>query len=734
MKKIILQIIFFLAFIYLAESNNITEFSGRILDASDNSPIFKAKIEIRRIGLSVLTDKNGHFHFINLPKDTFTVFFSAKGYIKEKRLINLANQELRNIRLRLFPKVYNMPSIVVTDKIYGNKFDEIHEFTGSVANNDLVKDLGNTIASTLSNEVGISMRSMGPAPARPVIRGLDGPRIAMAEDGLNIVDLSSTSPDHAVTVDPSTVDRIEILRGPKTLLNTSTTIGGVVNIIRNDIPLKLPAKPEASLLLYGETVNKGYNGAGKFNIPIGKFCINTNGSYRKTGNLYSPLGVIDNTEIKNYNYSVGAGYIENDYSIGVGMNEFSSIYGIPGGFVGSHPHGVNISMFKKLMQAKGLFHIKDKIFDVVEIDFGRTYYNHKEYESNGSIGAEYIFKNYSGRINVNHKQGKTFREGSFGMSINNQAMELGGYVFTPPTNSINFAAFGYESIQLGNHSIELGLRYSYAGITPNKEDSTKIGLIRQRIFNTISASASIMHKINDNIYAGINLSRSTRAPSAAELFSLGPHLAAYSYEVGNPNLREESGYGSEIFTFLKYDGFTTSLTGFFNYMDYYIISRNTGKINIQQLLPIYASTGVPAKMYGFEFSFHLDLSNKFSIKANSSYTSASNADNNQPLPFIPPFKGNLELNYKPIQGLVISAGTDFAAAQNRTGEFEEPTDGYVIFNSSVFYSFQTGSVLHSITLSFDNIFNQIYRNHLSRIKSVFPEPGRNFKLTYKMNV
>ena len=734
MRRLIVFLIFFYVRLLFAGSTGFTEFSGVIFDANDNTPIENVKIFILAKKLSSTTDKNGHFHFVNLPRDTFTVIFSAKGYITEKRLINLANKEARKIRLRMFPKVYNMPSIVVTDKIYGNKFDEIHEFTGAVDNSELVQDLGNTIASTLSNEVGVSMRSMGPAPARPVIRGLGGDRIAMSEDGINIVDLSATSPDHAVTVDPSTVERIEILRGPKTLLNTTTTIGGVVNVIREDVPLKLSKKTEMSALLYGETVNKGYNGSLRLKIPVWKFGINAEGSYRRTGNLYTPEGVIENTEIENHNYSLGGGFIEDDYSIGAGINEFSSNYGIPGGFVGAHPKGVNISMLKRLLQAKGLFHIKNKIFDVLEMDFGRTYYNHKEFESNGSIGAEYIFKNYAGRINVNHAAGKTFREGSFGISTFNRKMELGGYVFTPPTNTFNIAAFGYESIQIGNHYIELGLRYSYNNITPDKEDSTKIGLIRQRIFNTLSASVSVMHKINDNIYAGINLSRSTRAPSAMELFSLGPHLAAYSYEVGNPNLEEEQGWGSELFTFIKYDGFTTSLTGFYNYMNYYIIAQNTGKENIQQLLPIYAYKGVPAILCGFELTVKTDISHKFEISGNASYTAAENTETNKPLPFIPPFKGNLELTYKPFQGLTFTAGTDFAAAQNRLGDFEEPTDGYIIFNLSGFYAFQTGIVMHSITLSFENIFNQIYRNHLSRIKSVFPEPGRNFKLTYKMNI
>jgi iron complex outermembrane receptor protein len=734
MKKAFFIFALIWADLLMADSTGFTEFAGHIFDAADKSAIEGVVVAIPSKGINTKTDINGHFHFINLPRDTFMVFFTKKGYVKEKRLVDLFKKEMRNVTINLFPITYNMPTVYVTDKIYGNKFDEIHEFTGTVEDADMVKQLGATIAATLSNEVGVSMRSMGPAPARPVIRGLGGDRIAMSEDGLNIVDLSAASSDHAVTVDPSTVDKIEILRGPKTLLNTTTTIGGVVNIIRGDVPLTLADKVSATALLYGETVNHGYNGALTMKIPMWKFGIKADGSYRKTGNLYSPGRIIDNTEIENYNYSFGAGFIEDDYSFGAGINEFSSDYGIPGGFVGAHPKGVNISMLKRLMQAKGLFHLKKNVFDVVEVDFGRTYYSHKEFESNGSLGAEYIFKNYATRVNVNHKKTEKFVDGSFGVSFFNRNLELGGYVFTPPTNTLNFSPYLYESIKLGKHYLELGLRYSYTNITPEREDSSNIGLIRQRIFNTVSASVSLMHEITESIFAGVNVSRSTRAPSAGELFSLGPHLAAYSYEVGNPNLEQETGYGTELFTFFRFEDLTASLTGFYNYMNYYIISVNTGLENVQQLLPIYAYRGVSAILYGFEFSLKADLMYNFVVKTNVSYTSAENSESKMPLPFIPPLKGNLTLEYKPLRGLVLAINSDFAADQNRVGDFEEPTAGYVVFNMSAFYSFPVGNCLNTISLSFYNITNQIYRNHLSRIKLVFPESGRNLKLTYKLNI
>ncbi len=731
MKTLLFILLFGVTTLVNAE---IPELTGYIFDAALNTPLQDVQIQVGNTNIKTYTDANGHFHFINLPNDTFTIVITKKGYISEKRLIDLKKNKFRKISLKLFPLAYNMPAVIVTDKIYGNKFDELHEFTGTVEDAELVKELGATIASTLGNEVGISMRTMGPAPARPVIRGLGGNRIAMAEDGLNIVDLSATSSDHAVTIDPSTVERIEILRGPKTLLNTTTTIGGVVNIIRNDIPLKSFSKLSGSALLYGETVNSGYNGALSLEIPIWKFGFKGNASYRKAANLYTPEGIIANTQIENFTFSAGTGFIEEDYSVGIGINQFGSDYGIPGGFVGAHPNGVNISMLKRLIQGKALFHFRDKIFDVVEADFGRTYYKHTEFESNGSIGAEYLFRNYAARINVNHKKGKIFREGSFGITLNKQNIEYGGYVFTAPTDNFSLAPYIYESIKLGKHYLEFGIRYSYTKITPEQDDSSKIGLIRQRIFNTFSASLSVMHEVQKDFFLGVNLSRTTRTPTANELFSLGPHLASYSFDIGNPNLDEESGYGSELFAFLRKDKMTASITGFFNYMNYYIITQNTGLENVQQLLPIYAYSGVPAILYGFEMSYRQIIVKQLLLNTILSYTAAQNTETEKALPFIPPLKGSINIDYKPLQELTVTVTGDFAAAQHRLGDFEEPTDGYFVLNLSALYSFPVGNTLSSIALSFDNIFNTIYRNHLSRIKSVYPEPGRNLRLTYKLNI
>lgn len=710
------------------------EIEGTVYDKETGLPLESVSISIVDNDFKITSNKSGHFHFINLKSGYYYIEFSKLGYLKERRLIELDKSNVRNININLIPVSFQTPVIVVTDKAFRTKFDEIHDFTGTLDNNELVRELSRTIATTLSNEVGIAVSSMGPAPARPVIRGLSGNRISISEDGLNSIDLSGYSNDHAVAIDPATVNKIEIIRGPKTLIHSSTSTGGVVNIAKDEIPLTLKDKITASALFFGETANKGYNSTLSLEMPIRHFMLTGSASLRKTDDLYTPIGIIENTNISNHYLSFGSGFIQEDFSIGAAVNEFSTDYGIPGGFIGGHPNGVNISMLKRLIQSKAIFHLKNPVLDVISLDVARTFYKHTEFESNGSIGSQYLLTNIGGRLNISHKSSEIFREGNLGLTANLRKMSFGGFVFAPNNESQNLALYFYESIKIGQHYLELAVRYEHDNIIPAFTDSTKIGFIRERSFNNLSASISVMHEITSEMSAGVNFSQTTRAPSSEELFSMGPHLASYSFEVGNPDLKSELGWGTEIFAYAKFDFLTLTATGFLTFMDNFIISQNTGKINVAQILPIYAFNDVRALFYGYELSIKAQLNQTLHVTGIMSYTHTENFDTKLPLPFIPPFKSNLSVFYTPVRELSVYLRTDFAGSQNRLGDFEEATEAYIIFNSGITYNLFWGNLLHNLSLSIDNIFNHEYRNHLSKIKSIFPETGRNLRLAYKLNL
>lgn len=702
---------------------------GYIYDSETNEPVYSAVITLLPLDKQTFTDQNGYFKFLsheNESPNSIKVFHIAYS----EKFVPLKKNE--NLLVYLIPKSIEISTVVITDHTTTNVFDDVAEETQVLKGRELEKDLGLTLASTLKNETGLAMRSMGPAPARPVLRGLGGDRVLIKEDGIETTDLSASSPDHAVTIEPFGVERIEVLRGPRVITSSSSTIGGIVNVIKNEIPEKLHDSFFGQLGVYTETANKGLLGSFIAEMPINNVELRTEVSKRKTNDISTPIGTLKNSDSENLNYSFGGSYIDKFGYAGASFRNFNLDYGVPGGFLGGHPNGVNIQMKRQQGNIKARIDFHSKKLNHLHLNFSRVYYRHKEFESSGTIGSEFEITNYVADLKLDHKKVWLAREGVLGLSFKHRDFIPGGFVFTPPSKSTSFAAFLFEEIDAGKFHIEFGSRLDYNKHTPEYENSnSKIGNIRAREFLTYSLSTSIIYPVTKIVSIGLNINKSSRTPTLEELYSQGPHLAAYSYETGNPDLESESGIGTEFFVFHKYKNLFYNFNFFYNSFNNYIIPRNSGEIHWGTFLPIYTSVGVKAQMYGAEGQIKWRFFNNFSINTSYSFTKGVFSPSGKSLPQIPPLKGLLGLDYK-TDNLLLGFNTTIAMEQNNVDQFEDPTAGYMIFNLFGQYSFIAGSYVHNISVSVDNLLDKEYRNHLSRIKSIFPEAGRNVRLTYKI--
>lgn len=706
--------------------------TGKVIDAHSGESIPAAVLHVEKLNYYLTTDNDGNFKIEGLDSAKYTIHISHIAYASEHYQVDLTSGKAERVIFQLSPKAVEISQVVITGEHSHSKLEELSASSNKLQGRRLEKNLGLTLASTLKNEAGLAMRSMGPAPARPVIRGLSGDRVMIAEDGSKSVDLSSTSPDHAVTIDPFNLESIEVIRGPKLLLNSSTTIGGMVNIVKHEIPVDPHDEVYLTLGGYGESSNKGYLGSVITEIPIDNFILKGELSRRKTNDLNTPIGSLENSYSENLNYGGGVSYIYKDGYSGIAFKKFELDYGIPGGFIGAHPNGVDIAINKHRINFSSKYNFGDTFIESIKLDISRDYYRHKEFEANGAIGSEFRITHYNGRATINHNELSVFDNGTFRFNGELRDFNIGGFVFTSPAKLYNFSFALFENISLERINIELGARVNFDKIEPERQNhQSDIGLIRTRNFETFSLSGSFLYSLSDIIYIGANISRSSRIPTIEELYSEGPHLAAYSYEVGNPNLNAETGIGTEFFIYHQFDKLNFNLNIFYNDLNNFIVPRKTGEINYQTFLPVYQTSGVGARFYGTDGRIEWKISQVYSLTLSASYTIGKFKEVGNNLPQIPPLKGFAGIQYTR-DNFIFSINTEMAAAQNNVDQFEEPTVGYIILNASAQYSINTRLAVHNFTFNIDNLLNKEYRNHLSRVKSVLPEAGRNFRLTYKL--
>jgi iron complex outermembrane receptor protein len=291
--------------------------------------------------------------------------------------------------------------------------------------------------------------------------------------------------------------------------------------------------------------------------------------------------------------------------------------------------------------------------------------------------------------------------------------------------------FSYEEIDLDPVRVEAGIRYDWTNSEPAAEDlDSDIGHVRERSFGSLSGSFGLLYNAREGVTLGASVSRAFRTPDVNELFSEGPHLAAYAFEVGNPSLEEEVGTGIDVFVRFHAENFHAEFTGFTNLIDGYVFGRDTGELS-RTRLPIYQYFGEDARFAGFEGAMDWVLSGPVKLEGVVSYVRGEIRATSEPLPLVPPLQVGATLAYEPAEWFV-RAESKLVAKQARVGEFETMTDGYTRFDLRMGLNRTLGGRLNILTIGLENVTNEEYRNHLSRVKEIMPEAGRGITVTYRV--
>ena len=707
--------------------------SGHVIDVETETPLVDVHVSLlgKAGGASLSrTNRVGQFRFDEIAPGTYTLRFERVGYETLDQEI-VVNADSTAITVELKHNPLQLGEIVVTpgDEEHAH-FEKTTDLNLSAQQLD--QQMGATIAETLSGEVGIAQRTMGRAAARPVIRGMGGDRLLILEDGGRTGDKSASAADHAVAIDPTTATNIEITRGPASLIYGSSTLGGVVNVKREIIPQTLPSRPTMNLTFQGESVNSGLAGTTGMTIPIGDLALRLELNRRGMDDTHTPIGILENTSLSQTSFATGISMVKDWGHIGVSGSNYRSDYGIPGSPEG-HIQGVTIALDRQRYEGNFEYGFQQSFLEKLKLHSTYTRYQHQEIESNNTLGVEFGLLTY----NVS---ALAYMHGDAVVGVWGEYRDhaTGGFYWTPHTREMSLAGFYFKQKRLNDDlTLQGAIRYDVRRVEPFEEGIvTRAGAVQLRDFGGLSSAVSGIYHWNDHLEAGATLMKTFRTPGIEELFSDGPHLATYSYEIGNAELGSEDGFGTEAFLRYSAERVKLNFTVFRNQIYSYLIPTNTGEkewgSGAAGWLWIYQYWGQDAILDGAEFSVDAEIVPRLQAQVRMSYVRGTWAISESPLEHIPPLNGKVALRYV-TQPLNVHITARFSDDQHRLGEFEEATDSYIVYDAGFQLAFPVWQLQHQAVVTIENIFDTEYRQHLSRIKSVMPEPGRNVKLLYRLN-
>ncbi|KAF0250319.1 MAG: iron complex outermembrane recepter protein [bacterium] len=750
MYKQIINLFFLLAvFIFpsLVYAQNGT-IQGTVILQESNNPLHDVVVILGQLKRSTQTKDDGTYVFENIPPGNYTVIAHLDRFPDTSANITVKLGETSTLDLAL--SLVQEEQVTISGNGSEQSAFESIPTVDALNSTELAQKSQASLGEVLDNQPGVAKRSFGVGNSRPVIRGFDGDRVLVLNDGARSGSLASQSGDHGETVDVLAVDRIEVVKGPATLLYGGNAIGGVVNAISGHHDVHGSAHPGVRGYATGLGGSNNGQGGGSAGLEygFGNFLIFGNGGSQRSGDYETPIGSIKNSKARVSDGSGGFGFYGTKTFFSFSYGYENGRYGNPfaARFEAEEEKGFNPNSFlaqqafpfpRKVLVGDeaeptidiafrrhngrfnlGFRNLETGFIDSLQFSLNYSDYRHKELENNF---PNTIFDNrevvYRG---VFEQRNRGIFSGSFGLSGYHRNYDVvGAEALSPPVDVNNFAAFGLENLRTDHFQLQFGGRVDRIAYNP-------IGLPK-RDFTGFSTAIGVRIPIKSTAAFVANYTSSYRAPALEELFNNGPHVGNLAFEIGDVNLKRERNDGVEFS--LRYAG--KKLRGEVNYFYYnirnFVFLAPTGNIQdglieAQYLQANSRYTGTEA---GVEYQVLPNLSINMGLDAVDAEIKATNS----PLPRIPPLRGRigLEARYK---GFTLKPEVIMARAQNQIFSTETRTAGYTTVNLLGSYTLVQKHSVQIFSVNAFNLGDRLYRNHLSFIKDLAPEIGRGVKFSY----
>lgn len=766
-----------------AQSNGTVK--GTVKSQVNDGPLANVSVQLVQIRRTVETDENGAYEFTDVPPGRYTIVTHIEGFSDQARSIVVASggaiTQNFSMSIRSLQEEVTVTATGTEESVY-----EAFQTVNSVGGSRIAEQANTAIGEVLERESGVGKRSFGPGTGRPIIRGFDGDRVLVLQDGVRTGSVGSQSGDHGEPIDTLALERVEVIKGPATLLYGSNAIGGVVNAVTNDEDDAHEGFRGFFTGLGATNNRQGGFGAGA-EYGYKNWVFSGSGNFIREGDYRTPLGQIPNSASRSFGGKFSTGYFADKWFAAGEFNADKRRYGVPyaplfeEGALVTTPDGdpcgeghheeeeanggeeeepcqydifgiqaqfanqlpevpeeaIDIRMRRNNYRFRGGFRdingpIRQGNFFV---DF--TDYRHQEVETfDGEDEIATVFDNDTFSYRAMFQQAKYGKlSGRFGFDgYRRSYLTVGAEsLIDGRVRQDNFAAFTLQELDFDRVAFQFGGRVEHNGYNP-----TNNSLYGDRSFTGFSGAAGVRFRLWEGASFVTNFTSSYRAPALEELYNFGPHIGTVTFEIGDQDLNRERSNGIE-FSFRQQLNRVRINGSFFHYRinDFVFLSpvdeNEDGLIDVEDNLPISAFGQDDATFTGADLSMDVDIVNWLGAYANVDVVKAELRDSNIPLPRITPARGRLGLDFR-YKGLSVRPEAVFVGARKLDDVFllETPTDGYGLFNLNASYSIAKGTTTHTFFFTGSNLGDKLYRNHLSFIKDLAPEPGRGARFGYSI--
>lgn len=775
MKNIVSVLSFIILFGISVFAQATGSVRGVVTSQVSGQPLHGVSVEIMPLRRSVETNDQGAYEIAGLPPGRYTLFTHLEGFSDQTRnIVVSAGTTTVDFSLSIIG-IREEVTVSATGEEQ-SVFDSFQS-VNSVGTTTLHERANTSIGEVLERESAVGKRGFGPGPSRPVIRGFDGDRVLVVQDGVRIGSLGFQSGDHGEPVETLNLERLEVIKGPATLLYGSNAIGGVVNAVTSDEDD--PHKGfRGSFTGLGATNNHQGGTGGSLEYGFGKLLAKGNLSYLREGDYDTPFGRIPNSASRSHGGSAGLGYYGEKGFLAGSFTGDRRRYGTPysplfeEGVLLTDPEGnpceperpmgedacqyniflirdrfssqlpeapeeaIDIKMRRNNFRLRGGF--RDMGGPVPRANFFIDYtrYRHDEVETDAagvdSIATTFLNNTFSYR-GVFQQARHDRLTGQFGFEgyRRNYLTEGAEQLIDGRVKQNNFGFFALEELNFDRVALQFGGR-----VESNRYRPENMALYENRSFTGVSGAAAIRIGLWEGASFVTNFTSAYRPPSLEELYNNGPHIGTVTFEIGDQNLARERSNGVEFSLRQRIDRVRLNASVFHYRISNFIFlapqdEDEDGNVDVEDNLPVGAFVQGDATFTGADASLDADICRWLGFYAIADIVKAELRNNGGPLPRITPARARIGLDFRH-KGLSVRPEAVFTRARRLGDVFslETPTAGYGLFNVAASYTLARSHAAHTFSLATTNLGDRLYRNHLSFIKDLAPEQGRNLRFSY----